>query len=70
MKMEQILLNKARNVTLTAYLQGVGGEFPNIPRRPAMLVLPGGGYRMCSDREADPVALAYAQAGFQTFVLR
>lgn len=34
------------------------------------MVLPGGGYRMCSDREADPVALAYAQAGFQTFILR
>jgi len=25
---------------------------------------------MCSDREADPVALEYAKAGFQTFVLR
>ena len=70
MKLDQIVLNAPRNVTLTAYLQGVEGEFPNIPRRPAMLVLPGGGYRMCSDREADPVALAYAQAGFQTFILR
>lgn len=35
-----------------------------------MLVLPGGGYTICSDREADPVALAYAKAGYQTFVLR
>lgn len=39
-------------------------------QRPAMLVLPGGGYTICSDREADPVALAYAKAGYQTFVLR
>lgn len=70
MKTEQIILSKERNVTLTAYLQDVGGEFPNIPKRPAILVLPGGGYRMCSDREADPVALAYLQAGFQAFVLR
>lgn len=70
MKIEQTVLNAERNVTLTAYLQGAGGEFPNIPRRPAMLVLPGGGYQMCSAREADPVALGYAQAGFQTFVLR
>lgn len=70
MKVETIVLNEKRNVTLTAYLQGVGGEFPNIPKRPAMLVLPGGGYRMCSEREADPIALAYAEAGFQTFILR
>ena len=44
---------------LTAYLLDVGGGFGNIPKRPAVLVLPGGGYAMCSDGEADPVALAY-----------
>ncbi len=70
MRIERITLNKHRNVTLTAYLQDVGGEFPNINRRPAILVLPGGGYSMCSEREADPVALAYLQAGYQAFVLR
>lgn len=59
MKLETITLNAQRNVTLTAYRLDVGGEFGNIPRRPAVLVLPGGGYSMCSDREADPVALAY-----------
>lgn len=70
MKIEHIVLNAARSVTLTAYLLDVGGEFGNIPKRPAVLVLPGGGYAMCSDREADPVALAYLEAGFQAFVLR
>lgn len=70
MKTELITLNAERNVTLTAYLHPVGGEFYNIVKRPAMLVLPGGGYTMCSDREADPVALAYLQAGYQAFVLR
>lgn len=67
---EIITLNEERNVTLTAFLQKVGGEFPNITKRPAILVLPGGGYSMCSEREADPVALTYLQAGFQAFVLR
>lgn len=67
---EKIILNAQRNVTLTAYLQDVGGEFSNISKRPAILVLPGGGYSMCSEREADPVALAYLQAGYQAFVLR
>lgn len=70
MKTELITLNAERNVTLTAYLHPVGGEFYNIVKRPAMLVLPGGGYTMCSDREADPVALTYLQAGYQAFVLR
>lgn len=70
MKTEKIVLNEERNVTLTAYLQEVEGEFGNIPKRPAMLILPGGGYTMCSDREADPVAFVYLEAGYQVFILR
>lgn len=70
MKTEFITLNKERNVTLTAYIQPVGGKFSNITKRPAILILPGGGYQYCSDREADPVAFAYLQAGYQTFILR
>lgn len=69
MKIEKIVLNNERNVHMTAYIQEVGGEFSNLPARPAMIVLPGGGYINCSEREADPVALAYSKAGFQTFVL-
>ena len=69
MKLEIISLNSNRHVTLTAYLQEVGGEF-GFAERPAMLVIPGGGYAMCSDREADPVALAFSRAGYQSFVLR
>ena len=70
MKAEKIVLSEERNVTLTAYIQKTGGEFSNIEKRPVMIVLPGGGYEFCSDREADPVALVYLQAGFQAFVLR
>ncbi|MBR4458244.1 MAG: alpha/beta hydrolase [Clostridia bacterium] len=69
MKAQEIILDESRNVTLTAYIQEVDGEF-GFSKRPAMLVIPGGGYAMCSDREADPVALAYLKAGFQAFVLR
>lgn len=69
---EKIILNEERNVTLTTYLQPVGleAEFAHIPARPAILVIPGGGYDYCSDREAEPVALAYLRAGYQAFVLR
>lgn len=70
MKQETIVLNQARNVTLTAYIQPVGGSFAHVDRRPGILILPGGGYQKCSDREADPVAFAYLQAGFQAFILR
>ncbi len=38
--------------------------------RPAMLVIPGGGYEMvCHDREGEPIALAFVERGFNAFVL-
>lgn len=37
---------------------------------PAVVVCPGGGYEMLSEREADPVALRYFAAGYQVFTLR
>ena len=70
MKYEKIVLNQERNVTLTAMVQGVGGEFRALKARPAVLILPGGGYMFCSDREADPIAMPYLKAGFQAFILR
>ena len=38
--------------------------------RPAMLVLPGGGYAMCSDREAEPIALEFLTRGSNAYALR
>lgn len=38
-------------------------------KRPAMLVIPGGGYGMVSKREAEPIAHAYFARGFQVFIL-
>ncbi len=70
MHQEFITLSEERNVTLTAMIQGVGGEFRGITARPAVLVLPGGGYQFCSDREADPVAFAFMKAGYHAFILR
>ncbi|RSX54642.1 alpha/beta hydrolase [Bifidobacterium samirii] len=39
-------------------------------RRPAVLVIPGGGYEMTSDREAEPIALRFVAEGHHAFVLR
>ncbi len=36
---ETIILNEERNVTLTTYIQPVGGEFAYIKKRPAIIVL-------------------------------
>ena len=37
--------------------------------RPAVVVLPGGGYSTCSYREGERIAIAYNAAGFHSFVL-
>lgn len=57
-------------VTLTAYLLDASAAMPNMQVRPAVLVCPGGGYRNCSDREAEPIAMAFLAEGFHAFVLR
>jgi acetyl esterase/lipase len=69
MRMETFVLNEERQVTLTAYLQEVGGEYRTVTRRPGILILPGGGYSFCSDREADPVAFPFLKAGYDAFIL-
>lgn len=38
--------------------------------RPAIVLCPGGGYAMTSDREAEPIALALVARGIQVFLLR
>ena len=70
MNTEVLTLNEERNVTLTTYIQDCGEGFGCVAKRPAVLILPGGAYQMCSDREADPVAFAFAKAGYHAFVLR
>lgn len=71
MQFETIILNKERNVTLSAYIHDYGEEYgENLKIRPAVIVLPGGGYWICSDKEAEPVASAFFNAGFQAYVLR
>ena len=70
MFIEKIVLSKERNVTLTAMIQDVGGEYRTVTERPGIIVIPGGGYSFCSDREAEPVAMAFLNAGFDAFILR
>ncbi len=39
-------------------------------KRPCMLICPGGGYGMTSDREAEPVGLHFLSMGYNVFILR
>lgn len=56
------------NAKLVAYLLDSISVAPNYAR-PAVIVCPGGAYAMCSDREAEPVAMQYLSMGYQVFVL-
>ena len=59
----------ATGAMLTGYLRDETTEMPSYNTRPAVLILPGGGYRYCSAREADPVAVQFLQAGYHVFTL-
>lgn len=67
---EKYFISEERNVTLTSYINDLSPELPALNKRPAILILPGGAYYMCSDREAEPVALSYLAEGYNAFVLR
>lgn len=68
MKISTVTLTP-NDAVLTCYLQDHQPQMPNTDCRPAMLVLPGGGYQYCSGREAEPVALAFLAEGYHAFVL-
>ena len=63
------LNDQRQDVSLTTYVLN-SEELITKGGRPAVLVLPGGGYFNCSDREAEPVALAFNTMGYHAFVLR
>ncbi|HEY4692229.1 MAG TPA: alpha/beta hydrolase [Bellilinea sp.] len=70
MKTETIQLTADPNVTLMTYLHQPSEALPNMAARRAVLICPGGSYLYCSDREGEPIALAFMAAGYQAFVLR
>lgn len=55
--------------TLCTYLLDLGEEF-RYRKRPLILICPGGGYGMISEREGEPLALAFNAAGYHAVVLK
>ena len=68
MKTEQYSINQYAQ--LTAYLHTPNEEMKNLNSYPAILILPGGGFYICSEREAEPVAMTFFAQGFQAVVLK
>jgi acetyl esterase/lipase len=55
---------------LSAYVVESSEQIHPNYKRPSVLICPGGAYELTSDREAEPVALRFAAAGYNAFVLR
>jgi acetyl esterase/lipase len=72
MKSKQIFLTPDQKAWLTALLFDTPfntNALGSHELRPAIVVVPGGGYNYCSQRESSPVSLHFSLQGYQTFVL-
>lgn len=66
-----ITINEEREATLSSYILPFEDSLKNTKKkRPAILIIPGGGYTFCSERATDQIAFSYSAKGFQSFVLR
>lgn len=70
MKMIHMTHPQYPDATLEGYILDCNIPLGQAFDRPAIVVLPGGGYVYCSDAEAEPVALSYTASGFHAFILR
>lgn len=71
MIVNKYLLYEDRNdVNVTAYILDDSPEMLKGKSRPAVIICPGGAYLNCSDREAEPVAIAFMNMGYHAIVLR
>ena len=55
--------------TLDAFTFGTFRDDDVMDKRPAIIVVPGGGYAMVSKREGEPIALKFAAMGIPSFVV-
>ena len=75
MRMIDVALKEEYGFLQGGNLQGWLGDYPwdgeRNPswKRPALIVVPGGGYGMVSKREAEPIASYFYGKGFQVFIL-
>lgn len=66
---EVVKLSDKWDATLTSYCIDDSDEMNHPPRR-ALIICPGGGYLMLSEREAEPIARKFSASELNTFILR
>jgi acetyl esterase/lipase len=66
---EKTLIN-GTNACLYAYILDEQKRINKTNKRPAVIICPGGGYLLTSQKEGEPVALKFNTMGYHTFVLR
>jgi acetyl esterase/lipase len=69
MLQKRIDLTPDGRVNLQTYILNPAMNGRTLPKRPAIIILPGGAFTWLSETEAEPVALTFAKEGFHTFVL-
>lgn len=73
MRNEQIKIQvegSGKDVCLETYILGYVMDGARNRKTPLVLICPGGGYAMTSNREAEPIALQFNSMGYQAAVLR
>lgn len=73
MRNEQIKIQvegSRKDVCLETYILGDVMDGARNRKTPLVLICPGGGYAMTSNREAEPIALQFNSMGYQAAVLR
>ncbi len=73
MRHEQIKIQvegSGKDVCLETYILGDVMDGARNRKTPLVLICPGGGYAMTSNREAEPIALQFNSMGYQAAVLR
>lgn len=61
--MKEIVIDETKNVKIRVFSE------VSHPDKVGVLILPGGGYEFCSERESDPVAAKFNEMGFPAIVL-
>lgn len=69
MRLERIYL-KTSEAYMDCYFLDTSEKLRYSKNRPVVVICPGGGYLRTSDREGEPIAMAFAAQGFHTVVLR
>ena len=62
MRTKEIIFDRKANTGLKLYLQEELFESQPIEKHPFILVIPGGGYSFCSEREGEPIALRFSKS--------